>query len=97
MSYDEYDAARDQWVEELYKEQKAEAISEFTKARMHSYFLANPTLAAGPLRALSDARNLFQAGFNTAAFVSAHIATETGIRAVVPGLCMGPRLGAPVW
>jgi len=45
MSYDEYDAARDQWMEDLYKEHKAEAISEFTKERLQSYYLANPMIA----------------------------------------------------
>jgi len=83
MSYDEYDAARDQWMDDLYKEHKEEAISEFTTERLHSYFLANPTLAAAPRRALSDAGTLFQGGFYSAAFLFGHIATESGLKAVV--------------
>lgn len=83
MSYDENDAAYDQWMEDLYKEHKEEAISEFTTERLQSYFVTNPTLAAAPRRALSEARQLFQTGFHSAAFIFGHIATETGLKAVV--------------
>jgi hypothetical protein len=83
MSYDANDAAYDQWMDDLYKEHKAEAISEFTAERLQSYYLANPTLAEAPRRALSDAVQLFQTGFINAGFVFAHVATETGLKAVV--------------
>ena len=69
MSYDENDAAYDQWMDDLYKEHRAEAISEFTAERLQSYYLANPTLAEAPRRALSDAVQLFQTGFINAGFV----------------------------
>lgn len=83
MSYDEHDTAYDQWMDDLYKEHAAEAISEFTTERLQSYYLANPMLAEPPRRALSDAIRLFQSGFVDAGFIFAHIATETGLRAVV--------------
>lgn len=45
--------------------------------------MANPLLAVAPRRALSGATRLFQEGFLDAAFEFAHIATETGLKAVV--------------
>ena len=83
MSYDEHDAAYDQWMDDLYKEHKVEAISEFTTERLQSYYLANPMLAEAPRHALSNATRLSQEGFLDAAFVFAHVATETGLKAIV--------------
>src|SRR5262249_9445644 len=83
MSYDEHDAAYDEWMDELYREHKKEAISEFTTERLQSYFLDNPEVAKPSTSALSEARALKEAGFNSAAFLFAQIATETGIKFVL--------------
>lgn len=83
MSYDEYDAAYDQWISDLYEEFKPEVISEFTVERLQSYYLTNPMLAEAPRRALIDASSLFSAKFYSASFVFAQISTETAIKHVV--------------
>ncbi|PLC40001.1 hypothetical protein C0Q88_25230 [Ralstonia pickettii] len=83
MSYDEQDAAYDQWMDDLYREHRTEAITEFTTGRLQSYYLANPTLAEAPRRVLSDAIRLVQDGFFDAALVFGQIATETSLKAIV--------------
>ncbi|MHA6883087.1 hypothetical protein [Ralstonia pseudosolanacearum] len=83
ISYDEQDAAYDQWMDDLYREHRTEAISEFTTGRLQSYYLANPTLAKAPRRVLSDAIRLVQDGFFDAALVFGQIATETSLKALV--------------
>ena len=83
MSYDEHDAAYDEWMDKLYREHKKEAISEFTTERLQSYFLDSPEVAKPSTSALSEARALMEAGFNSAAFLFAQIATETGMKFVL--------------
>lgn len=53
MSYDEHDAAMDEFYDrmsqELYPEHKEQAIQEFIEERMQSYFLKNPLIIQTPL------------------------------------------------
>ena len=83
MSYDEHDAAYDEWMGNLYREHREEAISEFTNERLQSYFLSYPLIAEPPTKALIEAVKLKEAGFLSASFLFAQIATETGVKAVL--------------
>lgn len=83
MSYDEHDAAYDAWMDELYKEHRQEAISEFTTERLQSFFLTHPLVAEAPTKALHEALKLKEAGFLSASFLFAQIATETGVKDVL--------------
>jgi len=53
MSYDEHDAAMDdfydQMSKELYPEHKEQAIDEFIEERMRSYFLKHPEIINAPM------------------------------------------------
>ena len=80
MSYDE--AAREQYLDDLYEEHRKEAIEEFTFERLSSYYSENKQLAKPAFEALSDAREL--SAFNpTASLVFASIAMEVSLKAIL--------------
>jgi len=62
MSYDNQDAAMDDFYdrmsEELYPEQKEQAINEFIEERMQSYYLKNPTVIQPPIDCYHHANEL---------------------------------------
>lgn len=62
MSYDEHDAAMDDFYdrmsEELYPEHKEQAIDEFIEDRMHSYYLQNPNVIPPPIDCYHHANEL---------------------------------------
>ncbi|AOW81415.1 hypothetical protein [Vibrio mimicus] len=64
MSYDEHDAAMDDFYdrmsEELYPEHKEQAIDEFVTERMQSYFLKHPHLIEAPIVSYHHANELMQ-------------------------------------
>jgi hypothetical protein len=64
MSYDEHDAAMDDFYdrmsEELYPEHKEQAIDEFIEERMHSYYLQAPNLIQPPIDCYNHANNLLE-------------------------------------
>ena len=64
MSYDEHDAAMDEFYdrmsEELYPGHKEQAIDEFVEERMHSYYLQNPNLIQPPIDCYHHANELLQ-------------------------------------
>ncbi len=80
MSYEE--AAREQYLDDLYEEHRKEAIEEFTSERLSSYYIENKQLAKPAFEALSDAREL-SALKPTASLVFAAIAMEVGLKAIL--------------
>jgi hypothetical protein len=58
MSYDEMDAARDEFYEqisrELYPEHKEQAIEEFTSERLRSYYQRNPDVMRPAVDAIQE-------------------------------------------
>jgi hypothetical protein len=80
MSYDE--AAREQYLEDLYEEHRKVAIDEFTSECLSSYYSENKLLAKPAFEALSDAREL-SALKPTASLVFAAIAMEVGLKAIL--------------
>lgn len=62
MSYDESDAAMDDFYDrmsqEFYPEHKEQAIQEFIEERMQSYFLKNPLIIQAPLDCYHHAKVL---------------------------------------
>jgi len=64
MSYDEHDAAMDEFYdrisEELYPEHKEQAIDEFIEERMCSYYLENPNIVQAPMDSYHHANELLQ-------------------------------------
>lgn len=82
MSYDEMDAAYDQYMSDLYEEHKIEAIEEFTFERLQSYYLANKELAKAPWEALSIS-NQFLNNNHTVSLIFSAIAIEVGIKSVL--------------
>lgn len=62
MSYDDLDAARDEFYEsirkELYPEHKDQAISEFTNERLQSFYLKNPDVMRPAVDALQEGKKL---------------------------------------
>ncbi|MCK8095296.1 MULTISPECIES: hypothetical protein [unclassified Pseudoalteromonas] len=64
MSYDEHDAAMDDFYdrmsEELYPDHKEQAIDEFIEERMQSYYLKHPHLIEAPIVSYHHANELLQ-------------------------------------
>jgi len=62
MSYDEHDAARDEFYdrisEELFPEHKKIAIEQFILERMQSYFLQNPNIINAPMECSNHGNEL---------------------------------------
>src|SRR5712692_1013915 len=73
MSYTPEDAARDQFFEELEKElypqHKEQAIEEFTRERLQSFYAKNPDVAANAVRSYKEAKSLLDHGHASASFV----------------------------
>ena len=80
MSYGPEDAAWDEAYEnmsrELYPEHKEQAIAEFTRERLRSYYVARPDVLAPALRTFKESKALLAEGHNPAALVFAASATE---------------------
>lgn len=62
MSYDDYDAALDDFYErvgeELYPDHKAQAIQEFTADRLKSFYVEQPDVMLPAVRAYREAKTL---------------------------------------
>jgi hypothetical protein len=95
MSYDEFDAARDEMYtrlsEELYPEHKEQAVAEFANDRLRSYYLDNPRVAFPAVKMMREAEALLLADHFDAALVFAASSTEiflkaTLLRPVIHGL-----------
>lgn len=95
MSYDPYDASRDELYEqiarEIYPDHKAQAIGEFMSERMQSYYTANPGVMRPAVDAIQEGRALQKSGHQSAALVFFVTAIElllkaTLLRPVVHGL-----------
>lgn len=73
MTYTPDDAARDQFFEELEKElypqHREQAIEEFTRERLQSFYTNNPCIAANAFRSYKEAKSLADHGHASASFV----------------------------
>lgn len=80
MSYGPEDAAWDEAYEsmsrELYPEHKEQAIAEFTRERLRSYYVAHPELLVPAARVFKEAKALLAEGHQSAALVFGASATE---------------------
>ena len=101
MTYDPFDAARDEMYEEiareLYPDHKAQAIGEFTSERLQSYYIANPTVMCPAVDAIQEGRRLEANAHSAAAVVLYVTAIElllkaTLLKPVVHGLVHSPGL-----
>ena len=85
MSYGPEDAAWDEAYEnmsrELYPEHKEQAIAEFTRERLRSYYVAHPDVLVPAVRTFKEAKALLVGGHNSAAFAFAASATELFLKA----------------
>jgi HEPN domain-containing protein len=95
MSYDEHDAARDEFYEqisrELYPEHKQQAIQEFTAERLRSFYIQYPNVMRPAVDAVQEAKALLAAQRYSPALVFSASAFElflkaTLLRPVVYGL-----------
>ena len=80
MSYDENDAAMDAFYDDIREQLYPEIINEFTSERLQSYFLSYPNIAKPAYLALEESLRLRDAGFNSAAFLFAVVATEVTVK-----------------
>ena len=78
----EDEARFEEWMDELYRDHKEQAIEEFTDERLKSFYLAHPLIAQPPLEALAEARKLVEA-HTSAAQVFAAVAVEVGLKAAL--------------
>jgi hypothetical protein len=80
MSYDENDAARDDFYEqisrELYPDHKQQAIEEFTADRLRSYYVKNPGVMRPAVDAVQEAKALLAVGRHSPALVFSASAIE---------------------
>ena len=80
MSYGPEDAAWDEAYEnmsrQLYPEHKEQAIAEFTRERLRSYYVTRPEVLEPAVRAFKEAKSLLAASHHAAALVFAASATE---------------------
>lgn len=83
MSYDENDAAMDAFYDDMRKQLYPEIVYEFTIERLQSYFLAYPEAAKPAYIALEEALHLRDAGFFSATFIFAVIATEVAVKSAL--------------
>lgn len=87
MSYGPEDAAWDEAYEnmsrQLYPEHKEQAIAEFTRERLRSYYVARPEVLEPAVRAFKEAKSLLAAGHHAAALVFAASATELFLKAAL--------------
>jgi hypothetical protein len=102
MTYDAHDEARDAMYEaiadELYPSHKEQAITEFTRDRLQSYYVANPEVMKPAVAAIQEGRKLQANSHNSAAVVFFVTAIElllkaTLLKPVVHGLVHNEALG----
>lgn len=79
MSMTPQEAEYEEFMDRLYKENKEQAIEEFTGELLQSYYRNNGLLAKPAFDALIDARNLMNTSI-TAAFVFSAIAMEVALK-----------------
>ena len=84
---DQYDEARDAMYEEiareLYPEHKAQAILEFTKQRLQSYYVANPMVMRPAVDSIQEGKKLQANSHYAAAIVSFVTAIELLLKATL--------------
>lgn len=87
MSYDEFDAARDEMYEqishELYPDHKIQAISEFATSRLQSYYVKNPMVMQPAVDAVQEGTTLRTNGHHAAAVVFFVTAIELFLKATL--------------
>lgn len=87
MSYDPSDVAWDDAYEhmsrELYPQHKEQAIAEFTRERLRSYYLSHKDLLVPATRMFEESKALLEAGHPAAAFIFAASATELFLKAAL--------------
>lgn len=87
MSYDETDAAWDEFYdkisEELYPEHKDQAITEFTKERLQSFYLKNPKVMRPAVDAIQEGKRLQENGHHSASLVFFVSAIEILLKATL--------------
>ncbi len=82
MSITPEEAAYDDYMAELYEENKKEAIEEFTYERLQSYYKNNKLLAQPAFLAFSEARILNESN-KSAALIFSAIAMEVGLKTIL--------------
>lgn len=87
MSYDPLDAAWDEAYErmsqELYPEHKEQAIAEFTRSRLKSYYVDHSDVLIPAIRMFKESKAMADAGHNGAALIFAASATELFLKAAL--------------
>lgn len=87
MSYDENDAALDDFYqqvgEELYPEHKAQAIQEFTAERLKSFYVEQPKVMLPAILAFREAKKLHSLEHYAAAVVFSVTAIEVFLKATL--------------
>jgi hypothetical protein len=87
MSYDEFDARRDQFIDELsrelYPEHREQAIDEFTTGCLQRFYLRNPNILIGPLSLLQEAGRLLLDGHFPAALFFGSASVETLLKSAL--------------
>jgi hypothetical protein len=87
MSYDENDAALDDFYqqvgEELYPEHKAQAIQEFTAERLKSFYVGQPKVMLPAVLAFREAKKLHSLEHYAAAVVFSVTAIEVFLKATL--------------
>jgi len=87
MSYSPEDSAWDEAYEhmsrELYPEHKQQAIAEFTRERLRSYYVKQPEVLVPAARTFKEAKELLALSHPAAALVFAASATEQFLKAAL--------------
>jgi hypothetical protein len=87
MSYDLHDEARDAIFDEisreLYPDHKEQAITEFTTARLQSYYIGNPWVMRPAVDSIQEGRKLQANGHSSAAVVFFVTAIELLLKATL--------------
>ncbi|MCE5212374.1 MAG: hypothetical protein LLG40_12560 [Deltaproteobacteria bacterium] len=87
MSYDEHDAALDEFYsrisEELYPEHKEQAISEFTEDRLCSFYVKSPLVMRPAVDSLQQGKQLLSLGQEAPALVFFVSAIELLLKATL--------------
>jgi hypothetical protein len=87
MSTDEWDAARDEFIEEIrreiYPEHKIQAIEEYTAERLRSFYVKHPDVMRPAVDALQEGKLLLASGRHSAALVFFVSAIELLLKATL--------------
>jgi hypothetical protein len=87
MSYDEHDAARDEFYDqiskELYPDHREQAISEFTEERLRSFYAKFPSVMRPAVDSLQQGKHLLSLGQETPALVFFVSAIELLLKATL--------------